>query len=360
MTQVQSVKKIRCGKARKGLLEMSQSRYASRTDPLSSPGEEAIEGMPSKAIPPLLPLLETLEVVATRRRQSVRAEINLTLQLKAYVRRLLTKSGKDIGKKPIQAAHIKRFQDDVVVQRLSAMLKPVRLWRKQEEKLMCLGVIGLPAFESFWRPVRGLGELGFAQLIAEAGCLYGWDEDGEFVGYQNWSKVWRRFGLHVFGGKAYATWRSQGGLTANQWVEAGYSTRRRSLMFNIVDSLLRCKTNVYHQRYQAFKAREFEKAAAEGLKVVPAKKIPKGKEADYRSLKHVDLRARRKVAKALLRDLWKVWRREANLIMPKSQSLNASRPPSKRTGGAATRRVPKGHLGAAPPVSLSCESMDIP
>ena len=128
-----------------------------------------------------------------------------------------------------------------------------------------------------------------------------------------------------------------------------------SLMFVVVDSLLKRKDNPYYPRYLAFKEREREKAALEGLKVAKADEIPAGHELEYRSLKHIDLRARRKVAKALLRDLWKVWRREANLVVPQGQADSASRPPSELTGRTVSRGLPQRQVehAAAPSTKLT-------
>ena len=88
----------------------------------------------------------------------------------------------------------------------------------------------------------------------------------------------------------------------------------------------------YGALYLREKARQQEKAKAEGLTVCPAAKIPAKAASKYRSEGHIHNRAARYVGKKLLRDLWKVWRREARLATPKGQLDVASRSPSTSAG----------------------------
>ena len=193
----------------------------------------------------------------------------------------------------------------------------------------------LPAYASFWKPQRGLSGLGLALIAGEAGDL---------AGYSTHSKLWRRFGLHVDGvGRAY--WKRRPGLSAEDWEMAGYCPRRRSIIFQLTDSLLKAQIRKdehdpdkrvalgeYGALYLREKARQQEKAKAEGLTVCPAAKIPAKAASKYRSEGHIHNRAARYVGKKLLRDLWKVWRREASHTEPKGHADVASRSPSKSAG----------------------------
>jgi hypothetical protein len=195
--------------------------------------------------------------------------------------------------------------------------------KKLEGSLEELGET-LPAYQAFWEPVKGLGALGLSLIIGEAGDL---------SKYSTHSKLWKRFGLHVMNGRALFTKRS--GMSPEAWTAAGYCPRRRSLIYQIVDSLVK-QDNRYRTLRDQRKEIEHAKAAAEDLTVLPAAKIPKASAEKYRSKGHVLNRANRYVGKKLLRDLWKVWRREATDGLPEGQIGGASRPPSNSAPG--TRR----------------------
>lgn len=195
----------------------------------------------------------------------------------------------------------------------------------------------LPAYASFWKPTRGLSGLGLALIVGEAGNL---------AEYDTHSQLWRRFGLHVGGGQAYYTKRS--GMSPEAWSKAGYCPRRRSLVYQLTDSLLkgqirkdehdpdkRIALGDYGALYLREKERQREKAKAEGLTVCAAAKIPAKDAHKYRSDGHIHNRAARYVGKKLLRDLWKVWRREAMFEMPKGHGWIASRSPSTSAGRAS-------------------------
>lgn len=149
--------------------------------------------------------------------------------------------------------------------------------------------------------IHGFGLKGLAIIIGEAGDL---------GNYANPSKLWKRMGVAVLDGKR------QGGLPktakAEEWEAHGYNRVRRSRLFTIGDSMLKQAKCPYRTLYLDRKAYEAAKAEADGLIVAPAAKIPKGKQAEYRSLGHIDKRARRYVEKRLLRDLWRAWRAAEN------------------------------------------------
>jgi hypothetical protein len=145
--------------------------------------------------------------------------------------------------------------------------------------------------------IRGFGALGLAIIVGEAGDL---------GGYSNPSKLWKRMGVAVLDGKR------QGGLpksaSAADWEAHGYNRVRRSRLYTIGSSMVMAGETPYRKLYLDRKAYEAARAEADGLTVAPSAKIPKGKQSEYRSLGHIDNRARRYVEKRLLRDLWRAWR----------------------------------------------------
>ena len=85
---------------------------------------------------------------------------------------------------------------------------------------------------------RGFGMLSLAIIIGEAGNLSDYDNPG---------KLWKLMGCAPIESKGAvrmaSSWRSRkkhnGGLTSAEWEDAGYSPRRRSVMYVIAESLLK-------------------------------------------------------------------------------------------------------------------------
>lgn len=158
---------------------------------------------------------------------------------------------------------------------------------------------------------RGLGALGLAIIVGEAGDL---------ANYATKGKLFKRLGLAVIDGKR------QGGLGKNapkaEWIAHGYSPKRRSRIWTIGASVLMSGNTHYREIYLDRKAYEVAVAEAEGLIVAPSAKIPAKDKDKYRSLKHVDNRARRYMEKRLIHDLWKAWR----AAIGKSETINSVPP----------------------------------
>lgn len=263
-------------------------------------------------VKPKYPVLTEEQVIADicaqyRLRQDyVRAQGNLDRQLKAMVSRYVRKpkvSNKEIADfldtiSPLDAAH---FMPIV------SLRDAARARRKEYEKNLIAAAKVLPIFTTFVKPTHGLGEIGLALIVGEAGgALY--------PNYGNPAKVWRRFGLHLQADKtgrnhALSQFRSgvAGSLSKVAWEAVGYSPRRRAVMYVVTDSLLK-KDNAYKRLCDERKLVEREKAAKEGLIVAASADIPPGKRHEYRSVGHIRMRAERYVTKRLLRDLWRAWR----------------------------------------------------
>lgn len=146
--------------------------------------------------------------------------------------------------------------------------------RRPLEKRMALLAKELPVWP--WaQGVRGFGALGLAQIVGECGDL---------ANYANPGKVWKRMGLALVNGER------QGRRTDPEEALAhGYSPQRRALMYVIADSLMKGnRDGEYRTYYLAEKERQREK-----LPDAPAA--------------HIDNRARRHLAKRLLKHLWQAW-----------------------------------------------------
>lgn len=147
--------------------------------------------------------------------------------------------------------------------------------RKPLEKRMEAMARELPVWH--WAEgVRGFGALGLAQIVGECGDL---------ANYDGPAKVWKRMGLAVIDGE-----RQRKHTNADEALAHGYNPQRRSIMYVIADSLMKGnRDGEYRTYYLAEKERQREK-----LPDAPAA--------------HIDNRARRHLAKRLLRDLWRAWR----------------------------------------------------
>jgi hypothetical protein len=106
---------------------------------------------------------------------------------------------------------------------LREALKPAIAAREAAEKEMKAIAKKLPAHQ-WQKQVHGLGELGLAVIVGECGNLASYSRDG----------LRKRLGLAPYEGKALSRWRTDGGLTADQWTDAGYSPRRRAQIHGVV------------------------------------------------------------------------------------------------------------------------------
>lgn len=136
----------------------------------------------------------------------------------------------------------------------------------------------LPVWGAFGKRVRGFGLASLATIVAEAGDL---------SNYPTHSKLWKRLGLAVLEGRRQGSPIIQ---TAEEWLRHAYSPRRRSLVWNIGDALIKRNGNgCYRTTYIARKAYEI------------------GRDPDIRPI-IAHRRAQRYMEKKLVRDLWKAWR----------------------------------------------------
>jgi hypothetical protein len=118
---------------------------------------------------------------------------------------------------------------------LNLALAPLQQRRDDIEKQMVSFAKQLPAY-AFAKGVKGFGDLAFAVVVGEAGDLNGERYTaGQGLGVR---RLWKRLGLAPFEGKAMSSWRKGGGLTAEQWTDAGYNPHRLAEVFSAISDPL--------------------------------------------------------------------------------------------------------------------------
>lgn len=207
------------------------------------------------------------------RRQLVSFATRATLQLKAIERMgqapKLASTNLAMPAPPISMAGLP-------IARASALVRPERL--ATERQIVKLAK-QLPVW-AWVESVPGCGALGLGLIVCETGDL---------AQYANPAKVWKRLGLAVFDGRA------QRRVTdAAEAERQGYNPKRRSLMHNVGESLLKQngKSGYYRTLYDERKA--YETAQHPDLPLI-----------------HRHKRALRYMEKRFLLHLWQAWRREA-------------------------------------------------
>lgn len=151
--------------------------------------------------------------------------------------------------------------------------------------------------------VRGFGEKTLGVIIGETGNL---------SNYATPDKVWKRLGLAPHEGKAYSTWRRQGGLTAEEWMRAGYAPARLAQVFACLSDPLS-------------KAQIRAKGKSEGIHGDPAG--PYGEVYVRRQFRtdethsdwtpaHKRADALRVMTKKAISDLWSEWRLANPIVNP--------------------------------------------
>lgn len=166
-----------------------------------------------------------------------------------------------------------------IIRASHAAREPFSKIEKESLKEMERLAADLPVFP-FVGTVRGFGPASLAVIIAET---------GDIGKYATVAKLWKRMGLAVMDGLR------QGGLpagsAAEMWVAHGYAPKRRSMMWNIGDALIKGnRDGEYRAVYLARK--EYELAREPGMAPIKAHR-----------------RAQRYMEKRLLKHLWQAWRR---------------------------------------------------
>lgn len=238
------------GEGRIGCAEEANGRSPSPESGETGHAEAADKAVQSLPVSPLISQLAELQY---RRKFYIGLVNKQTNAAKAVVRRALgwRYDAEDKEKVNGRAATIvaaaiagkEPKADDAAIMSALAMdlaiisdaVRPPREARERIEKDMKRMVRNLPVYP--WaKAVHGFGDLGLAVLVGEA---------GDIGSYRKKGHLWKRLGLAPFRGKAMATWRRDGGLSADDWIAAGYAPRRRAEVYAVIsDPLFRQQTVV--------------------------------------------------------------------------------------------------------------------
>jgi len=199
---------------------------------------------------------------------------------------------------------------------IAAGLEPYQAARHQIELELARAARKLP-IAPWQKSVWGFRELWSAAILGETGNL---------SNYSNPGKVWSRMGLAPYNGQAYSQWRKKGGLTADEWTDAGYVPRRKSVMFVVGGGLIGCMSHgprpfVGEDISKRDDLSPYQKLFVNRLRYEAARnpemKRPDTEEGKESYSKHAAFRAQRIVEKQFLKDLWIEWRRVVDGVQPK-------------------------------------------
>lgn len=257
------------------------------------------------------------------RQNMIQAMTKLTLQAQSTVR-VPTTSDEDFADDDAKAAARKRTEKLYAtvlkdpehplygnIEPFLFAMEPLEARRAAYEKEMARLVKSLPIY-GWAKAVKGLGEVSLANIIGAC---------GDIGTYRSVSCVWKRMGLAVDGngnrqgnpGKA---------ATAEDWIAHGYNRRRRSVMWNVGNSLILgmgkfrpvygedVDSNEEYTDYQRVFARRarYEAGRLPHKCGSAIKESDKGKDS-YTA--HAANRAKRYVEKRMLKDLYIEWRKAA-------------------------------------------------
>ena len=264
------------------------------------------------------------------RQDMIRARTKLILQGQASLRRLF-----DGDKEQAASAWGDATKDEVHELRglLSPYIVALEVLDKQQtqyEKHLIKSVKGLPIY-AWARSVKGFGDLSLACIIGEASGYAACDivdrhgavhrKAGEFysVGdFKSVSALWKRMGLAVLNGRRQGA--PGNGATADDWIIEGYSKTRRSVMWNVGNSLILSmgkfrpvfgedvRANSEYTELQCVFA-ERARYEAERLPHKCGTAIKESKTRKESYTLHAANRAKRYTEKRLLRMLYSEWRR---------------------------------------------------
>lgn len=186
-----------------------------------------------------------------------------------------------------------------------------RLGLEEESKRIAKDMVSeiksLPA-HAWQQSIDGFGDMSFARIVGECGDL---------SQYSNPGKLWKRMGLAPDSAYEMVTKAGKAAIAKPK--------RRRAVMWNIGQCLVKNSKGPYRQVYLYRKQYEAEKAKAEGKEVVSATDLPKGYDkTKFMTLKHIDNRAQRYMEKRLLRDLWIQWRKDCGHPSADTQEMSAA------------------------------------
>lgn len=245
--------------------------------------------------------LQQIQFLAYQRRQIVRAQNRLILQIQAICRGVC--EGDKTEARKVYVALVKgasygpSIKANLTTCHLFEALKPLEIARKDIEKQMVAEAKRLPVYSWVRDNVRGMEALSLAKIVGEAGDLSKYESKG---------KLWKRMGVALVDGIR------QGGLsnktaTKEDWIRHGYNRERRSDLFVVGDSILKAQI------------RKVKDAAGEdtgervaigpyGETYLRRKAYELARDPEMTPM-HAHRRAQRYMEQRLLKHLWQAWRR---------------------------------------------------
>jgi hypothetical protein len=178
-------------------------------------------------------------------------------------------------------------------------LAPGEKARHEIELQMCRIVRKLPVHK-WQKPVQGFGEKALGIIIGECGNLANYDHE---------DKLKKRLGLAPFEGKAYSRWRTDGGLTKEQWTDAGYAPRRRAELHSVMEPLFKHQSEWPEKVQKDGSIRPFRPALAPyGMAYYRRRAHTATTHPEWKPIQsHMD--GLRVMTQELITDLWSEWRR---------------------------------------------------
>lgn len=238
-------------------------------------------------------------------------------------------------------------------------LLPGQKARKEIEKEMVKLVKTLPAHE-WQKTIFGFGDLALAVVIGEAGNLSNYDHP---------DKLKKRLGLAPHQGKAFSTWRREGGLSADEWSEAGYSPRRLGQVFSVLEPMFRQQAEWAEKEQKDGTIRPMRPAGHYGLIYYSRRERTATTHSDW-TPKHSHNDGLRVMFQAVITDLWSEWRRAMPMLPERARgevpsaeiaadAITTLEVPdevmewaeevfAEEARQGATQAVPQGHGGYAP------------
>lgn len=277
------------------------------THPLDA-STTAIEDGQARRVTHATPAILALRELQAQRVATIRAELRLSNQVRALVRRTLgwqadlpekerTRINNLAGKlvnairerKPIDHEHAVSV-DGVVpfVLGMDRAMLEVESYRAKIEKQMTAHAKSLPVWTSWCEGVRGFGAMSLAVIAGEAGDL---------CSYANPGKLWKRMGLAPKASYRMVCKDGTEGFTVPK--------RRRSCMWNVGDVFVKVGADEYRKIYDDRKAYEHDRDPE-------------------MSKMHAHRRAQRYMEKRLLRDLWREWHKASGHVLIDTQWSTAA------------------------------------
>jgi hypothetical protein len=232
-----------------------------------------------------------------------RVESREALKIRARARKILScaMDGNEQDPEDQSVASALVFELEIVRQGT----KPYRHGIKDAENAMIELAQSLPVYD--WKKtVKGFGELGLAVIVAETGDL---------SNYATVSKVWKRLGLAPYQGKAASTWnvpkwRGAQTLTSQDWINLGYRKQRRAE----VHVFLEKKFIMKQIESKAKSGMPFGRGKTKYGVVYVNRRIRTAETHPEWTDGHAQKDAWRVMSKAVIKDLWVQWNKQAGTL----------------------------------------------